>query len=372
MRVQLAMRLLAELMSWDDNRATEEFAWLKLIVEYKYDHYQGYNPGTRFFVNFLSWLAQFSIENREIAYQLVRKRVIFISQREMHHLVGLTMPRIQRENRKAVADELGMKIYHTWGDRSASDRLSQMSIRTLYVGLSDGAKTDVFRRYNEGVVSNEQIVAATEISDIKWDKLNEKLRERLDKERFLNFDPMFERICLIDDFTASGTSLIRKEDDGRWKGKVPTFLDQNISRFTSHIFENCTVQIHHYLGTEKARETISQLLEQYKNDHPELKISFNLTFSMVLGKNIVIDKENCPDLVQFLEKYYGKTCESTHTKENIWLGFKQCGLPLILEHNTPNNSVALIWATTRPEEVGHIMKPLFPRKQRHVDHGQSV
>lgn len=50
-----------------------------------------------------------------------------------------------------------------------------MKIRTLYVALSDGAHIDIFRRDNEGDVSNEQVVPLAEISPQKWKSLSEKL-----------------------------------------------------------------------------------------------------------------------------------------------------------------------------------------------------
>lgn len=378
MKAQLSKRLLAELMAWDDTRATEEFAWLRTVVEYKYDHYQGYNPGSRFLVNLLSWLAQFDVADRESAYAMVRHRLIFISQREMFHLVGLTLPRLHRDNRRAVADLLGLPLCLTWGHVDAEKRVSEMNRRTVFIGLSDGARTDVLRRLNEGVISNEQIVAATEISTKKWDKILNELSLRLKKENLSSTEAKFERICLVDDFTASGSSLIRKDNVGAWKGKVPTFISQMIEdkRFGKHVTEDCIVQIHHYIGTDKSRSMIDGLLKEYQEElnRQSIQIKFNATYSMVLNQSIVINDNSEPSLVGVLKKYYGHTCQDEHTGEDIWFGYKQCGLPLVLDHNTPNNSVALLWAASvRPtEEKNHVMKPLFPRKKRHVEHGQSI
>ena len=46
-------------------------------------------------------------------------------------------------------------------------------------------------------------------------------------------------------------------------------------------------------------------------------------------------------------------------------GFGECGLPLVLDHNTPNNSLALLWAETPGDGGKHPMRPLFRRRQRH-------
>src|SRR6266496_2571388 len=161
MKTALAMRLLSDLMDWDTARVTEEFAWLRLMVSYKYDHYQGFTSGSRFFENLLHWLAQFEDRHqRQVAYDFVRKQMIYISQREMQHLVSLSRPILDRDMRRAVANGRGIPVYKTWNHSEAARRLRLMSLRTLYVGLSDGARIDFFRRDNEGLISNEQVVAA--------------------------------------------------------------------------------------------------------------------------------------------------------------------------------------------------------------------
>ncbi len=60
---------------------------------------------------------------------------------------------------------------------------------------------------------------------------------------------------------------------------------------------------------------------------------------------------------QLLHKYYDQSVEDEH-KRNVKHGYSECGLPLVLAHNTPNNSVFLLWERTRT-------KPLFPRYERH-------
>jgi hypothetical protein len=372
MKAQLGNRLLADLLDWDNVRATQEFAWLETLVEYKYDHYQGYGPGSRFYVNLLSWINQFELADRDIAYKFIKNNLIFINQREMHHLIGLTYPRLQRDNRLAVAKELGIPFYATWGNAAAERRVRELSIRTLYVGLSDGARTDVLRRLNEGIISNEQIVAAPEISEAKWESLQKKLKERLSESNLATAESKFARICLVDDFTASGSTLIRLDKE-EWSGKIPKFVDVVTDRIGKEVAGDCAVQVHHYFGTVKARKAIEEALSDFASTKSVPSIV--ATFSMMLRENVVIGDQSPSDLVTFITKYYGKSCETTHTKEDIWFGYKQCGLPLILEHNAPNNSIALLWAASKPDAVGvdkHMMKPLFPRKQRHLDHGQSV
>lgn len=363
------MRLLADLMDWDETRATEEFAWLRLMVTAKYDHYQGYSPGSRFYVNLISWIGQFRPADRAAAYAFVRKHLVFVSQSEMHHLVALSMPAIQRAMRNELAESLAVPIYKTWGDRDAEKRLAIMGIRTLYVALSDGAKIDVFRRDNEGVVSTEQVVAASEISNEKWQKLKEALRERLDANGFAAEDALFERVCLIDDFTASGATLIRKDDNGPWKGKIPTFCGQNADRIGNFLTADCCIHVHHYLASSRATGLATASVQQYRAAVDTFR--FALTFSAVLSEQIVVSDDSAADLVLLLKDYYDPSIQDKHLGADVWYGYRQCGLPVVLYHNTPNNSVAILWATSgsRHKPPTHRMTPLFARKKRHADHG---
>ncbi len=369
MKAQLAMRLLADLMEWDETRATEEFAWLRLMVGAKYDHYQGYSPGARFYVNLLAWLGQFARKDRTTAYSFLRKQLVFVSQGEMHHLVDLTMPVLLRCMRTEVATQLGVPLYRTWGNKAAERRLELIGIRTLYVGLSDGAKIDIFRRDNEGRVSTEQVVAASEISNEKWKKLNEALRERLDKRGFCDEAEMFERVCLIDDFTASGATLIRQNEKGEWKGKIPVFCDQNQGRLGTSLTADCCIHIHHYLASSRATGTVDDAIGRFRAATGAFR--FESTFSAILSNDIVIDDNGPADLVRLLKDCYDPSIEDEHLKKDVWYGYRACGLPVVLYHNAPNNSVAILWATSGPRHAppAHQMRPLFSRKKRHADHG---
>lgn len=86
----------------------------------------------------------------------------------MLHLVGLSGPAIGRAMRRHVADLLQIPAYRVDEEVVAQRRLKLLQARTLYVGVSDGARIDVFRRYNEGAISNEQVVPMAEISVAKW------------------------------------------------------------------------------------------------------------------------------------------------------------------------------------------------------------
>lgn len=370
MKETLAKRLVADLMEWTVERATSEFAWLDLMVNYKFDSYQQYGPGHRFYVHLLRWLSQYRKMDRECMWKLLREQLIYISQDEMHHLVSLTGPVIEREMRAAVAKQLDLPVYRVDDDSEASRRLAEMQCRTLYVGVSDGARIDVFRRYNEGTVNNEQVVAMIEISELKQAGLKEKLKERLDAIRS-TAPATFEWVCLIDDFTASGTTSIRDEGNGKWGGKVQRFIKEvdKTREKAPLITDDAHIQVHHYLASKAANIKVSALLERFQAQSAGMR--FIPSFSYVLPDNVVVTSTTRPDLAAFLEKSYDPGIETTHTGQNIALGYKQCGLPLVLDHNTPNNSVATLWARSDSKaekyDKDNHMSPLFPRRQRHSD-----
>lgn len=58
-----------------------------------------------------------------------------------------------------------------------------------------------------------------------------------------------------------------------------------------------------------------------------------------------------------------------HCDENgqsdMKLGYANCALPIVLDHNTPNNSIPLLWAETPGANNVHPMRPLFHRRDRH-------
>ena len=66
------------------------------------------------------------------------------------------------------------------------------------------------------------------------------------------------------------------------------------------------------------------------------------------------------DLFLRLEKHCREAGQS-----DMKLGYADCALPIILDHNTPNNSVSLLWAETEGKSGAHAMQPLFRRRDRH-------
>lgn len=223
---------LSEIMGWDNDQARQEFAWLRLMSRMKYDGYQDFLAGMRFIESLADWLQQFRQEERMAAYNLVRQTLVYVSTAELNHLVELFYPEtVQWRLQDAVASRLRIPPYQVWAGRESADLYQRLLRQTLFVELSDGARIDIFRRANSGTISNEQVITAPRVNDEKWSDLLDDLRKDLQ-----DGNAKFAFVFLIDDFIASGTTLMRVED-GNWKGKLPRFWKEVQKVLPTHFEE---------------------------------------------------------------------------------------------------------------------------------------
>ena len=379
MKGELALRVLGDIMNWSDVRAIEEFRWLSLISRLKYDGYQDFLAGVRFIESLATWLQQFDAGDRETAYAFVRQALVYIDLAEMQRLVELFYPNVvERRLVQAVAEAHRVPAYRIWSSPATVDAYDRLLRRTLFIGLSEGARLDVFRRANSGLISNEQVLLATYVDNDKWNDVLEKLRDDLHDPR-----ATFCFIYLIDDFTASGTTFIRKRK-GAWKGKLATFRTNVEPVLQTHFDPALTVCVHHYVASHRAAQELNLQHLAALKDRGDTKWfpKVELTFGAVLPETLPVHCSQMPAAQEFVElarKYFDPDDPLFKTKhmeeggaEDLALGFSGCGLPVILEHNTPNNSVALLWAETEGNDgvdgkpKRHSMRPLFRRRQRHT------
>jgi hypothetical protein len=283
----------------------------------------------------------------------------------MQHLVEAVYPEtVQRRLIRTVAERLGIPRYQVWSRPEAADAYNFLLRKTLFLGLSDGARIDAFRRANVGIISNEQVVVATQIDSGKWDSLLKDLREHTGDD-----EARFSAIYLIDDFVASGTTLLKRRN-GQWSGKLIKFWDSAAGFLNSHFEPDLLVCIHHYISSYKASVDIEDNYRLALQERGDTGLFRNAEFSfgMILAGDLPIDVERYGAFMRLVEKYYDPVIETPHMRqggEDARMGFGRGALPLILEHNTPNNSVALLWAETDGGNGAHAMRPLFRRRQRH-------
>jgi hypothetical protein len=170
----LALRLLGTVMSWTDDEARLEFAWLRLMSRLKYDGYGDYLAGLRFTECLARWLQQFPADKRRTAYDFIKRRLVFVSRTELHGLIENFYPRIVRPQLVTDAAAAAQCAEHfVWANATARQHYKILERRTLFLGLSDGARIDALRRANVGRLSNEQIAVGTQLDHDKWEGLGE-------------------------------------------------------------------------------------------------------------------------------------------------------------------------------------------------------
>jgi hypothetical protein len=247
--------------------------------------------------------------------------------------------------------------------------------RCLFLGLSDGARIDQFRRANQGDLSHEQIYQTYEISDDRVDQLLKKLHTDLAGMRGEQVVPehlrTFRTIVVIDDFSASGMSYLRRETDGNFKGKIGK-LFQSFAKASSPASrlidrQHLEIIVALYMATEQARAAI-------EGTTPALCEAFGqpATWHVVavypLGEDVSLRAGDGDPMHALINTYYDDVIHDEHLQvggtADSKYGFAACGLPLVLSHNSPNNSVALLWSY---EETN--VRGLFPRVRRHVTSG---
>ncbi|MBD8736230.1 phosphoribosyltransferase-like protein [Sphingomonas sp. CFBP 13706] len=369
----LGLRLIADIMGWgEDGTATEEYAWLRLMASAKYDGYSDFRAGSRFIENLATWLKQFDPEDRHTAYDFVRQRLVYISAAEMQRTIEAFVPEtVTPHLRRLAAQAAGIAAHEVWGSTEGATAFKRILRRCLFIGLSDGSRIDILRRANATKLSTEQIAPMMNIGIEKWQDLGKEL---CDAEK--DADARFEHVYLIDDFTASGTTFIR-EVGGKWKGKLTKFnaLVEEARREMDGAFplaRGYSLHIHHYLSTYKARRALEERVDDARRNWTERSFGdISITQGVLLPETLPLDAVRDENLIEMCGKYYDdqlyqrlkKHCDEAG-QTSMKLGYADCALPIVLEHNTPNNSIPLLWAETEGT-LGHRMVPLFRRRDRH-------
>lgn len=377
MNSNLANQLLASIMKWDAPTLASERAALEFMGSMKYDAYDRYMPGMRFMSSLVQWLNDIKEEDRDEAYKFIKEKLVFISSMQMNYLVDLLY---DSKIRPILLDmstvETGMPSYKC-SSKIVRTRFEIEKRSALVIGLSDGAHTDILRR--SAGFNNEQVLTNYYPDGKKLKDMLDELRKDQKLKGIEN--PFFRRIFLIDDFTASGKSFIRfDESDGEYHGKLKRIIDelcikgyvekeQKIEHLSYLLNPEQKIQIDilFCIATEKARTNIKSSLDDYlKSVNWQNKVEFNIHIVQILEDKLSIDIKTDKDLVKLLKKdeHFVEECVISKSYKvgkngNPWLGFDECALPVVLAHNTPNNSLPIIW---QDAERFH---GLFPRISRH-------
>lgn len=370
MRYELAESILRSTMEhWDNVKMTEEIKDIQIISEIKYDDYQQYTHGMRYIESLALWMRQFDTsEEKDCAYNLVKNKLIYISEEEMRQIVmysyEIAMKKYLMAKTHDFCDKQKIKDIE---ERKKIYRYYRRS--SLFLGLSDGAHIDFFRRHNPEL-SNEQVFVHYDFSKEKADDMREEFQKENISEcmkasyaEAINSD--FDSFFLVDDFTGSGKSYIRKDKKG-WHGKIKTFFDRLEN--TGFDTKNADVHLVLYIATEKSVSNIVEQVNLFTNERGYKNITID---AIQIVKPI--DWDANPELAKLLKQNYEKNKKLGKASYNDkhfmvgegsvpYYGFGDCSLPLILYHNTPNNSLPILWYSWEDE-----VNALFLRITRHKE-----
>lgn len=370
MKYELAESILKSTMQhWDITTMAEETKNIQIISEIKYDDYQQYTHGMRYVESLALWLRQFSgKEDLDLAYQAVKDYLVYISEEEMRQLVTYAYPikmkkfLIERTKQfcteNCICELVERKKIYSYFRRCS-----------MFLGLSDGAHMDFFRRQNHEL-SNEQVFVHYDFSQNKANNMMKDLEKdphivELTEKYSGKLSARFYTFYLIDDFTGSGKSYIRKDNSG-WTGKIKKFYDR-LKEMNCRL-EDAEVHLILYVATQKALDYIKSTVDLFAKEIGLLPITVD-----ALQIVAPLNWEQHKALFDLLQRNYEECLKlgvGSYVDQHFekgkgkypFLGFADCSLPLILYHNTPNNSLPLLWYSWKDEVYA-----LFPRITRHKE-----
>ena len=350
---ELAERLLDALMDWDIPRFQYEVLRVQALASIKYDEYGGYSAGMKFAEYLARWLEQFDRDERDAAFDFVMERLVFISDAEMNHLIEIVYPDfLEPRLLTRVARDVGIPVEQVEA-LSRTAEFKSLRRRTLVLGLSDGARVDRLRRASP--MSHEQFSQDFEPTLEQATRLRDELQKALGVLA-LPGEPTFRQVVLVDDFYGSGRTLIRpiKDRPGEFQGRVVRFREKLTElQAAGFVNKDVEVAIILYASSHRALDHIASSLSEIGLS------SWTVDVVQVIPDSARVDLAD-PAMADLCKKYYDPSTSDQH-KADTPLGYDGCALPLVLQHNTPNNSVCLLWAET--EALGR--RGLFPRYERH-------
>ena len=171
-------------------------------------------------------------------------------------------------------------------------------------------------------------------------------------------DATFARIILVDDFAGSGTSMLRKKQSGEWGGKLWKLCEWLKGEAGEFFVDPLDIVIVLYVASAQARAHLEQHMEGAGLGEWRLRVV------MSLGESAPVHS-SFPPIVPLCQKYHDPLLDDAVHTGSVELGYEQCALPLVLHHNTPNNSISLLWGDTLGQDNARPMRALFPRYARH-------
>lgn len=375
MNDNLEKRLLAFTMKWDDDHVDEELTKIDFMSFVKYDGYDQFMPGVRFLGSLIRWLNQFdSGEARVRMYELVMGQMVFITSSQMSYLIDLLCSSfIDSRLIEKTAEKMTAPTYLVAKIRNDKS-FAELKRSSLFIGLSDGAHMDQVRRMAS--LNNEQVLTNYFPDNAKVSDVLSKLNN--DKLFSVKTGHYFETLFLIDDFTASGLSFIRLDTNKNvFKGKLVNIIEKvaNVtpnqqSNFHTLFNNELNINILFCIATDYALDYITTTLEAYLKTI-NLPLNIKVTVDAVQHisesyRNEIFIDQDLENIIK-QDRYkndeeFNKESFKVGKSRRPHFGFNESGLVVVLSHNTPNNSLAVLWQNQYKEGQ---FRGLFPRINRH-------
>ena len=363
MQEKSASHILRKTMKWSKKDVTKHLADLQALSSYGYDEYQQFRPGMRFIESLASWLNQFPQERRVAAFGFVKDRILYITQDQMRQIISVAygeyvIPILLKQASCRSS-------FHYWNvvRLRGSSEFKTLLHKCLFMGLSDGSQIDMFRRSSQEI-SHEQVYRTHEISNKRKDKIVQKLKKRLPEGSELRFCNVF----LLDDFSASGITYLKENESSPhgMSGKIADFycsITDKADPFSELVdAKNLRVWLILYVGTEHVKTRLQELGSKLFS-----RIQFTVIVIHTIPESVKYRPEENKEFTELIKikKFGWEGLPDEHMSmggdTEPYLGFSAGALPLILNHNTPNNSLPIL----HRDDVNVEFKGLFPRISRH-------
>ncbi len=135
------------------------------------------------------------------------------------------------------------------------------------------------------------------------------------------------------------------------------------------VFNPASLDVHVclYVATRQAIEYLNEQLPEFEQNGAVWEPGrCKVHYIQELGTTTALQEGADPELDALLAKYYSKDLEDRESYRvgaaGIRYGYGKCGLPLVIHHNTPNNSLFVLWKAGNDKRA---FTPLFPRFERH-------
>ncbi|QEK50684.1 hypothetical protein FYC62_02645 [Pedobacter aquae] len=121
------------------------------------------------------------------------------------------------------------------------------------------------------------------------------------------------------------------------------------------------------MATKSAIDYLDSEITKWKVKNKR-EFEHSVSAVQVIDKSVsrqVLDDRKFIELTKY-DNYFDESIIDGHYEVGQtgkpYLGFNECALPLVLNHNTPNNSLPILWLPADKKFTG-----LFPRVTRHKE-----